>query len=243
MQSLETNKDSEKGNEHELHRITFSKSLLDLPNEILLQILSYLKYEELSESLSSTCKTLYYIVDTFLKGRYRLNGDQIQDIVKQKDIAESISYVIVQRDHSKWNLNYEWLAATDNLLEGERVSGDGILWSSPTFDALKLVVQHCTNLKYFYWLDRYYPVSNMKKKLLTIDDIIDPYEKALVRLPELLEKCRNLEYVWCNEIRYKFKISSTDTTENTTKYPKLSMLKIHNSEPSVSLALLQRCKK
>ena len=244
MQTLENTRGYEGGREQELYQIAFPKSLLDLPNEILRHVLSYIMYDELSDNVSSTCKALYVIVRGILKGRYRLKPENIKSVVTQKEIAESISYLIIQQEHSKWNQTYEWLEATDNLLEGERVSGDGILCSSPSFDSIKLVVEHCPNLKYFYWLGIDLKDANEESQV-TIDESIDVYEKSLLNLPELLEKCPNLEYVWCSDISYKFRISSKGRQntigDNTIKYPKLSMLKLNNVELTISLDLIQKC--
>jgi hypothetical protein len=243
MQTSEKTGEYDGGNDQELSQIMFPKSFLDLPNEIHRHILSYLMYEELSESVSSTCKSLYVLVRTILKGRYRLKAENIENVVTQKEIAESISYLIIQQDHSKWNLTYEWLEATDNLLEGERVSGDGILCSSPSFEAIKLVVQHCPNLKYFYWLGKHLQVSANAESQVIIDESIDVYEQSLLNLPELLEKCPKLEFVWCSDISYKFRISSKgrpNLPDNTIQYPKLSMLKLNNVEATISLALIQK---
>ena len=95
-----------------------SKELLDMPNEILINILEYLNVFELSTNIVLCCQRLYSIVVNLLNGRLSFNypydtashvpavkedkehqvNEIIRRILKVKEICSSISYLIFQSD-------------------------------------------------------------------------------------------------------------------------------------------------
>ena len=108
------------------------RNLLSLPREVLRHILSFIDVHELSQSTSATCQTFFDISHSILGGRFRFNGDGIKHSLSQKEIVQSISYLIIQHDDCHLVSTYEWLEATDDLSDEEKVVGtgtrEGIAW-------------------------------------------------------------------------------------------------------------------
>ena len=210
-----------------------------LPREILRHILSFIHVDELSNSVSWTCQTLYEIVHSIIGGRFRLDSNGMKTFLIHNEIVKTISYIVVQKDGCRLESTLEWLEATDCLLEEEKVAGTGIICSSISYDLLFQAIKRCTDLKYFFWFgnkDSQNIPKRSRRELLEDDNL-------LARLPELLQISSSLEYIWCCNDELNFGINSKCISNQPSKNPyssKLIMLKLHNFDFTVSFTLSQQ---
>ena len=213
------------------------RNLLSLPREVLRHILSFIDVHELSQSTSATCQTFFDISHSILGGRFRFNGDGIKHSLSQKEIVQSISYLIIQQDDCNLVSTYEWLEATDDLSDEEKVVGTGIIGCSLSYDTVCQITECCSNLKYFYWFGNSSSYNNIKPKprrVLLEDD------KLLTRLPEILQRCSNLESIWCTNDQLNLGINSKCISNTPNVCPhtsKMKLLKLNNFDSSVAFAL------
>lgn len=204
-------------------------SLLSLPREVLVH--------ELSQSTSAICRTFYDICHSILGGRFRLDNDGIKHFLSENEITQSMSYLILQPDDCNLVSSYEWLEATDDLLDEEKVVGTGIIAASLYYETFCQITECCSNLKYFYWFGNSGSYNSIKPK--STRQLLED-DKLLTRLPEILQRCSNLEYVWCSNDELNLGINSKCISTTPDAYPnssKLRHLKLHNFDSTVVFAL------
>ena len=111
----------------ELPHNDYSTQLVDLPNEILTHILSFVSLDELSTNVSTTCQRLFDVCSMMLNGRITLEdentvNDELRRMLSLNEISSSITYVILQLPSAlfvPFECKYEWLEETGNLLPGK----------------------------------------------------------------------------------------------------------------------------
>ena len=132
-------------------------NILDLPNEILSRILSFICIPEITANVITSCQKLFHISQHLIRGRLTLHSKQnIDKIIKfllcKKEISGNITYLILQNDESLFANMYERLEVTNSLLDYEVVPFNlGIMCPIPSRHIIQLLIDTCSNIKYFYW--------------------------------------------------------------------------------------------
>ena len=207
-------------------------NILDLPNEIISRILSFICITEITANVITTCQKLFHISQHLINGRLTLHSKQnIDKIIKfllgKKEISGNITYLILQNDESLFANMYERLEVTNSLLDYEVVPFNlGIMCPIPSRHIIQLLIDTCSNIKYFYWFGN------------SLDTVRRMDRDTPFSLPSLLRKCPKLQYVWLYDVFLDLKDTKScdSNTENQLDFnivfkkycPELKMLKAIN---------------
>ena len=80
-------------------------NILNLPNEIISRILSFICVTEITANVITTCQKLFHISQHLIHGRLTLHSKQnidkiIKFLLSKKEISGNIIYIILQNDES-----------------------------------------------------------------------------------------------------------------------------------------------